>query len=296
MIETAKLERAIDEGRMPHACFFCSADNSAAEGLSRRLAARFCAVTPEALAQCPDYFEPEVPLRTEPLRVLLDELMKASFLGAGHAVLFRQAHTMDARLQNVLLKTLEEPPNNTLFLLTGNAAAMLPTVRSRCAMLRMGLTAQADIVSALLAMGADRQEATRYAAMGGGLLEQALQLFMDADYRALREKSFSLFLALLTEKPPFEEARALAKDKQAAALARFWLSFSRDLLHLTLGMQPKENPDLAMRMAPLARRFTSGAINCMIDAIMNTIQRLSSNAPQGAVLDRLFTDILEVIK
>ena len=177
MIELTKLFRSAAEGSLPHACFLSSADNSAAEALARQLAARFCGLsTPEALRDCPDYFEPELPLRAEALRSLLDELMKAPFQSRGHAVLLRKAHQLDVKLQNILLKTLEEPPRDTLFLLCGNSAAMLPTVLSRCALLPMGIERRDETKNALLSLGAGAEEAALYSAMGGGSRERLRRL------------------------------------------------------------------------------------------------------------------------
>lgn len=52
--------------------------------------------------------------------------------------IIHDADRMNAEAQNALLKTLEEPPPGTLLLLTtGNPAALLPTTRSRCQVLRL---------------------------------------------------------------------------------------------------------------------------------------------------------------
>lgn len=52
----------------------------------------------------------------------------------GRAVIFYGAQKMNASSANALLKVLEEPPEGVLFVLTAtSAAAVLPTIRSRCA-------------------------------------------------------------------------------------------------------------------------------------------------------------------
>ena len=59
--------------------------------------------------------------------------------GAARKVgIIHDADRMNAEAQNALLKTLEEPPPNSLLILTtGSPAALLPTTRSRCQMLRL---------------------------------------------------------------------------------------------------------------------------------------------------------------
>ena len=53
-------------------------------------------------------------------------------------VLINDAHKMVTQAQNALLKTLEEPPKNTVILLCGDEAGLLATIRSRCVIIRLG--------------------------------------------------------------------------------------------------------------------------------------------------------------
>ncbi len=53
---------------------------------------------------------------------------------------------LNTNAANALLKTLEEPPANTLFLLTCNQLGRtLPTIRSRCRLLRLGVLSDAEV-------------------------------------------------------------------------------------------------------------------------------------------------------
>jgi DNA polymerase III delta' subunit len=51
--------------------------------------------------------------------------------------IIEEAHRLTPQGQNALLKTLEEPPEGCVLLLTGSEAALLPTIRSRCMILRL---------------------------------------------------------------------------------------------------------------------------------------------------------------
>ena len=60
------------------------------------------------------------------------------------------ADDLNINAANALLKTLEEPPKNTVFLLIShNAQSLLPTIKSRCRELRLKSLADNDLVSAL---------------------------------------------------------------------------------------------------------------------------------------------------
>lgn len=56
-------------------------------------------------------------------------------------------HTMRQEGQNALLKILEEPPKNLIFILTGQMGGVLPTVHSRCRVVRLGQENERLIVS-----------------------------------------------------------------------------------------------------------------------------------------------------
>ncbi len=51
-------------------------------------------------------------------------------------VWIEDVHTMRNEAQNALLKVLEEPPENLVFILSGQIGGVLPTVRSRCRIVR----------------------------------------------------------------------------------------------------------------------------------------------------------------
>lgn len=75
-------------------------------------------------------------LTIELVREWLQSLTLTSF-GKGRRVgVLYHAHTLPERTQNVLLKTLEEPPTNTVILLTSNAP-LIPTIMSRVQSLRI---------------------------------------------------------------------------------------------------------------------------------------------------------------
>lgn len=70
-------------------------------------------------------------------RTLIEQLSNRAFEGKNRVVCLLQADTMTQEAQNCLLKTLEEPPENTVFgLFCARPGFLLETVRSRCVQLR----------------------------------------------------------------------------------------------------------------------------------------------------------------
>lgn len=76
-------------------------------------------------------------IRIDQIRQLLLELSVRPYEGKQRVVAIHYADWMNAQAQNCLLKTLEEPPNGTVFLLLCQQPdRLLETVRSRCALWR----------------------------------------------------------------------------------------------------------------------------------------------------------------
>src|ERR1041384_6963568 len=77
---------------------------------------------------------PSKEIRVDEIRELSKRLSLAAVRGRRKVAILAPADAMNERAQNTLLKTLEEPPPGTTFLLvSANPDALLPTIRSRCA-------------------------------------------------------------------------------------------------------------------------------------------------------------------
>lgn len=76
-------------------------------------------------------------ISVESIRTMEQQLAKAQMHTAHRPVLIPDAHRMNEKAQSALLKTLEEPPGGTVFLLSGNENGLLPTILSRCVVLRL---------------------------------------------------------------------------------------------------------------------------------------------------------------
>jgi DNA polymerase III subunit delta' len=81
---------------------------------------------------------------------------RKSALGRGKVFLVEEADAMTTGAQNAMLKTLEEPAGRTLIvLLTESPGGMLPTIRSRCQLVRFGPVSETDALMVLRKRGID---------------------------------------------------------------------------------------------------------------------------------------------
>ena len=92
----------------------------------------------------------------------------APSLGRYRVVLIDSADDLEQGAANALLKSLEEPPRDVIFLLISHAPGrLLPTIRSRCRMLRFNALNDADMSEALDAILPDVPAPVRAALMRG---------------------------------------------------------------------------------------------------------------------------------
>lgn len=120
--------------------------------------------------------------------ITVDEIRKvARFLslrthdGSYRVVIVDPADDMNRNAANALLKSLEEPPERVVFMLISHApGGLLPTIRSRCQVLRMAPLGDADMQAALGAAGinvpADAEARAALFGRAAGSVRQAILL------------------------------------------------------------------------------------------------------------------------
>lgn len=83
---------------------------------------------------------------------------------------------------NKLLKLIEEPPSDTLFLLVAeNEDAILPTILSRCQIIRTAALENTEIENELIQRGIDLEKAKQVASNAEGNFHTALQLLQQGE-------------------------------------------------------------------------------------------------------------------
>ena len=151
------------------------------------------------------------------IRELERELNYRSFSGGRKIAVIDPATSMNLASQNALLKTLEEPPQDSLIILiAANAGALLPTVRSRCLRLPFAPLTRREVagfLQAKLAMNAG--DAEFLAALSMGSIGAAVNL--DKDELIEKRRNWVDVLSSLK-----------AGDHHAAMLAAEALSANRD--------------------------------------------------------------------
>lgn len=105
-------------------------------------------------------------IRVKQMRAMQRRLTTRPTLGVRRVVIVTPADDMEVSAANALLKSLEEPPKGTFFMLvTHRPSRLLPTIRSRCRMLRFPVLSDAQLEMMLEASGAGGDGDARSAAI-----------------------------------------------------------------------------------------------------------------------------------
>ncbi|MEL7343547.1 MAG: DNA polymerase III subunit delta' [Pseudomonadota bacterium] len=134
--------------------------------------------------------------------------------GGARVVIIDAADEMTTPAANAVLKMLEEPPANaTLILVVHQPARILPTIRSRCQVLKMRPLAPEDLVSALEATGTVLPEHPEtLAALAQGSVGRALSLLEGGGLAR-----YSEILGLFKNLPGLDRPKAIAMAETAGA-------------------------------------------------------------------------------
>ena len=193
--------------------------------------------------------------------IVIDQVRKVSeFLsisshrGGRRVVLLMPAEALNASAANALLKVLEEPPPDTVFLAVSDQLdAVLPTIRSRCVLLRAPMPNTSQALAWLRSAGVEQAE-SKLAEAGGapmGLVEENL-----LQSQILEPGIRETLLALLARGPKLtgaEIAGGVPKDITVAPAIRLLQRWGWDLLAEGLTGRVRYYPAYQRQLAALAQ-------------------------------------------
>jgi len=230
-------------------------------------------------------------IRIEQVRELVREIAGTPFEGRARAFVIDEAHLMTEQAANSLLKSLEEPPPTShVMLVSASPQALLPTIRSRCQMLRLGPLPLALLEAELEARGLEPDEARLRATLAAGSLGAALA-FESEGYRALRDSLLGILegLAGASVLARMETAQRLQELEDPALGLTGLRSLLRDVAALRAGAKPAGllNADVASRLERLAAGPLGGRAAALAEAAGETRAALLRNAHKLLAMDLL---------
>lgn len=241
-------------------------------------------------------------LKVEQIRELQRSLSLAPYEGKYRLALLLRFEEANASAQNAFLKTLEEAPPKVILLLTADSPDnLLPTITSRCEVLRLRPLAVERLQSALTSLWQlDETTAARLAHLAEGRVGTALRLLADKDAIHRHQEWLADLLRLLAapRRERFAYAEKAAKDRSALRrMLLAWLSLWRDVFLQAGGAAaPLTNLDYADQIASLAGKLDLAAARACVADLEQGVRRLDANLNPRLLLEVLLLDmpLLEV--
>lgn len=176
--------------------------------------------------------KPAREIRVEALRSLITFCQRTSSRDKGRAVLIYQPERMNTIAANALLKTLEEPPGHTRFVLASEGVdRLLPTIRSRCMAHALHWPEPSAALSWLHGHGMDAAHAPTWLALAGGLPAQALEM-------ARGERSLDAICAM-PRQIASASAQAFFQGMSGPQMVQWLQKICHDLLCVAQGAAPR---------------------------------------------------------
>lgn len=256
---------------------------------------------PDVLVIPPD--PPQLLIKLGQVRTLIREIYRMP-AEARRAVYIFTSSAFMKEAANSLLKALEEPPAHaSIFLLAENPGDLLPTIRSRAAIVRLGALPLEEIESMLAARRPDlkTQQRSLVGRLAQGAVGQAIGFDLEA-YLASRADAL-VVLRAATREPDFsalfrmtETYRAGAEGQQRTFnLLRAFSSLLEDLLLLRSGTsQLIRNVDLEKELGAIAQQVSVEWIEGAERGLYQVESGMRRNLLRSLSLDAYATSLASV--
>ena len=332
--QRALFERSVQRGRLSHAYVLAGSDGIGKRKFARLLAqSMFCRERkPDEIDACgecracrsfiagtwPDYIEIGLPAGKSVIPIeliagdsdkrgregLCFELSMSPQASDRRVAIINDAHRMNAEGANSLLKTLEEPPSQALILLVcDNPDSLLPTIRSRCQVVRFFPLTETDVKDILIAeeMVESPEEAATIAAMAEGSITLAAQL-LNPDLRQLRQL-ISQQLDQLENMKPVEVSKQVTDELERISSGadeqrrngQWLLRFVAEVLNGRLRrLTSGDFSDPLLKR--LGVRNGVDMLAPLLDRVISAAHQIEGNSPVRLVLEAMFDDLARQLR
>jgi DNA polymerase-3 subunit delta' len=237
---------------------------------------------------------------------LCHDISLKPFMGRRRMAIIDDAdHLSNAAVANCLLKTLEEPPPQSVIILVGTSAfKQLPTIRSRSQIVLFKPLANEIVAKILLEkqLVSDRAEADRLAAQSGGSITRAVKL-ADPELWRFRDELFTQLARPRLDSVPLAKSviafvdaagkEAPPRRERARLVIGFVADFYRELVHRQAGLKNSDDAALAKHVEAA---FRGGQTDQELTAnraerCLEAIGHIDRNANQSTSIEAWMDDL-----
>ena len=238
---------------------------------------------------------PKRVLRVEQMRQIEKEANFRPFEGKARVFLIDEADKLNDASANALLKVLEEPPRTShLILITARPAMLLPTILSRCQMIRFSPLTPDEIESHLVKNDLDIKTARLRARAAGGSMGRALSNDL-ITFTSQRKAMLKVLNALVLSNDRAQLLRSAEQLNEAQYKDEFEERFDvletliRDAWMLSLGVDSSRivNEDLSAELNEIAQKMDPARAGDWILQIEDLREQLIVNVNRKVTTDSL---------
>ncbi len=247
----------------------------------------------------PDFvtFPPDGPLRQitiQQMRLLKERAQFLPLRGAHRVFLIDHIDRANEQAANSLLKTLEEPPEHLVIVMTAeNAYDLLPTIRSRAVMFHLSPLTAEVMLAFLAGRGLDEPERRLHLAAGSPGTAASLHLETHDRLRA----AMLCLLRVASGLAPFSEwakASETASGRKQDRLDQYlevFYTLLEDLLLLQNGAGSIRNADLRSELAAVAAKVPFSWIRLATTKTDHLLHLVRRNIQKSLALDALVVEL-----
>ena len=233
-------------------------------------------------------------------RQVNEDIQIKPYQGPYKIYIIAEADLMTVQAQNALLKTIEEPPAYAvIFLLTENAEALLPTITSRCVMLKLRNIKDTLIRKYLMeTMHVPDYKADMCTAFAQGNMGRAIMLASSDHFNEIREEAVQL-LKYINEMDISEITKAIKKINTYKLEINDYLDiimiWYRDVLlyKATKDMDKVVFKDQISYIQERAKKSSYEGIELILESLEKAKTRLKANVNFDLVMELLLLTIKE---
>lgn len=243
-------------------------------------------------------------IKVNSIRELKRESSLTAFTRGKKVMIIVDAENMNDEASNSLLKTLEEPTEDTLLILTTSARDhLLPTIISRCQPVRFDLLSEDEIAKELcLHHKVDEPHAQLISRLAHGSMSRAIELLKE-DLQEQREKVVDFLRALhsgeVLQVSQFLDQlmRTFGSDRlqceRFLELLQFWL---RDALCVSEGHTLVINVDQQESIERFVRAVAGANFPSLLTLVERSISLLNKNVYIPLILQGLSINLMKLLR
>ena len=238
-------------------------------------------------------------LKVDQIREARRTLVLKPYQARYRVAMFLRFQEANDNAANALLKTLEEAPSYAVLILTADTPEqLLPTIVSRCEVLRLRPLRVEEVQKELETRGLESGKAKLIAHIAGGRFGYALRLLEDESLLSQREERLNDLQTLISASrvEKFAYADKLSRDKDAMRQAVLvWISYWRDVMLRTAQAEtPLVNVDRNVEIEDLAGRMDLSLARRVVSGLEDVLEKMERNVNSKLLAEVLLLDLPKV--